>query len=70
LPKLSAFKQYYLRKQELVYCARDTATYCDVAYPPPNSSSSFEVSAILVTFVCTVCIVTALSSYIISMSLV
>ena len=23
------FKQYYLRKQELVNYARDTATYCD-----------------------------------------
>jgi len=26
LPKISAFKQYYLRKQELIFCVRDTAT--------------------------------------------
>jgi len=26
LPKISAFKQYYLRKQELDFCVRDTAT--------------------------------------------
>jgi len=26
LPKIIMFKQYYLCKQELVYCARDTAT--------------------------------------------
>jgi len=40
------FKQYYLRKQELFLCVG----YCDVAVkwriPPPNSSSSFEVSTI------------------------
>jgi len=26
LPKISTFKQHYLRKQELVFCVRDTAT--------------------------------------------
>jgi len=26
LPKINAVKRYYLRKQKLVYCARDTAT--------------------------------------------
>jgi len=26
LLKISAFKQYYLHKQELVFCVRDTAT--------------------------------------------
>jgi len=30
--KIIAFKQYYLCQQELIYCARYTATYCDVAY--------------------------------------
>jgi len=37
LPKINAFNQYYLRKQELVVMR---------FIPPPNSSSSFEVSAI------------------------
>jgi len=26
LPKISVFKQYFLRKQELVFCVRDTVT--------------------------------------------
>jgi len=26
LPKFSTFKQYYLHKQELVFCMRDTVT--------------------------------------------
>ena len=45
LSKIDAFNQYYLRKQELL---------CDVVVmrfiPPPNSSSSFEVSAIFRDF--------------------
>jgi len=48
LPKISAFKHYYLRQQELVFYVLDTATYIAVKWriPTPNSSSSFEVSAI------------------------
>jgi len=45
LPKISAFKQYYLRKQELVFYVHDTAAV-KWHIPPPNSRSSFEVSAI------------------------
>jgi len=32
LPKISAFKQYYVRKQELVFCAHDIATLLLTAY--------------------------------------
>jgi len=42
LPKINALKQYYVRKQELLY-------FClcsfDVAYSSAQSQPSFEVSA-------------------------
>ena len=38
MPKINAFKQYYARNQDLVYFR--------ACIPPPNSSPSFEVSAI------------------------
>jgi len=46
LPKIIAFKQYYLRQQELItvhVIQRRTVMW---RIPPPNSRLSFEVSAI------------------------
>ena len=43
LPKINALKQYYVRKQELFTSACVAVMW---RIPPPNSSPSFEMSAI------------------------
>jgi len=45
LPKINALKQYYVRKQELFFTSACVAVMWRI--PPPNSSPSFEMSAIL-----------------------
>ena len=48
LPKINVFKQYYVRKQKLVNFRPRVHSDVVVMWciPPPNSSPSFEVSAI------------------------
>ena len=46
LPKINAFKLYYVRKQELVYFRAWTVTYLWHGIFLPNRSPSFEVYAI------------------------